>query len=304
MRTNQDLLNVLNTSKARIQDEKVVLSGEMKRGDTTMKVRHLGNREPFYRFKPVFVLSDRGTSEKDLQVVEKGLDDILKSIGMKGIIPVHILGYWNQGNGPHQSVDWYVNQAFDADRSSYDIKGKGQCNIAKMWNDLAKDPVQRTRPHYDVIVLSNNDLFSSDYPGLNFLIGEGPEQGTIISLARYKGDEEAIRAAALHEFGHTFARQHHCGQVKDGKPGECTMKFPNAIPSDLKAQADYRNKTGILFCDKHDLKRYEVLGSDEFFQAFPDLKRLQNAIYSRNPVMLELIDSGKPALMQTEVKFR
>jgi len=136
------------------------------------------------------------------------------------------------------------------------------------------------------------------------MIGEGGDQGAIISIKRYRNSRrEIIKQAALHEFGHAFANLNHCGDVRDRKEGECTMKFPNEIPTDLEIQAKYRNREGILFCNKHELKNY---GLNEGFNRkqstyFPEVKELKNKIYSLNPRLLKILDSGKLALLETKI---
>ena len=156
-----------------------------------------------------------------------------------------------------------------------------------------------------MIVLSNFDLYSPRYHNLNFMIGEGLEQGTILSITRCKNNKkEVIKQAALHEFGHTFANLDHCnGRVGNGENNECTMKFPNRIPYDLELQARYKNKTGVLFCDKHELKEYglNIEFNRKHLIHFPEVEELKNNIYSLNPRLLKILDSGKLALLETKI---
>ncbi|MEA2036742.1 MAG: hypothetical protein U9O94_04500 [Nanoarchaeota archaeon] len=313
MDPNYELLGLLNSDRATIVDGKnVLLTGtvpkeKMKKGTDPMiesiKFSHaVKNFERFFhRFKPIFVLCDEGTSNENLDIVVGALEEVLESVGMNGILPINVFGYWNKGDGPHRSVDWYIDKAFEPGRQEYDIHGKGQCDIAKIWHDFKQDPVQAVRPHYDVLVLSDVDIYASHYK-YRFLIGEGPREGTILGITRYKEKwREIVRQGALHEFGHTFADLSHCGQVNDGKKGECTMKFPNSIPADLETQAEYRKRTGILFCDDHSLSRYSLDDRMGFLKVFPELEQLYNQIYARDPWVLSVIDSGKLGLLKIDV---
>jgi len=313
---NSELLNLLNSKKDfKYDGNKITLmikqpiekAGEKK----GVGVRRYKNNlayiqepiRPFYRFKPIFVMCDKGTSHKNLEIIVNALKEVLSSVNMKEILPVYNLSCWNKGNKPHQSIDWYIDKVFNPKRKDYDINRKGQCNLDVFWQDLRNDPMQNERPHYDVIVLSDFDLYNPCY-NYNFMIGEGLEQGTILSIMRYKDDKkEVIKQAALHEFGHTFANLDHCGSVMDGKDAECTMKFPNKIPTDLKIQAEYRIKENILFCNEHQLKKYELkeLFKKKHLTYFSEIEELKNELYLLNSTLLKILDSGKLALLETKI---
>ncbi len=315
---NSELIKLLNSKKNfKYDGNKITLTIKQsiekagKRGKSLIERVKYDNKilslqtpiNPFYRFKPIFVTCDKGTSDRNLGIVVEALEEVLNSINMKEILPIHSFGYWNEGNEPHQSIDWYIKRSFNPERKNYDISNNGQCDLYVFWKDLKEDPIQNERPHYEVILLSDFDLYDRLY-GYRFMIGEGGDQGAIISIKRYKNSgREIIKQAALHEFGHAFASLNHCGDVRDGKEGECTMKFPNKIPTDLEIQAKYRTREGILFCNKHELKSY---GLNKQFNRkhsihFPEVKEIKNKIYSLNPRLLKVLDSGKLTLLETKI---
>lgn len=148
------------------------------------------------------------------------------------------------------------------------------------------------------MVLSDTDLYRSD-SNLNFLIGEGPKQGTILSIARYKNEpKEVIKEAALHEFGYTFAGYGHC-------ENECTMKFPNAIPNDLRERARYRTRSRITYCGNHPHSRsYEPQVTKAYKAAFPEIQIIEQGLKQRDPRLKRIIDSGTLAKFTTHATIK
>ena len=305
---DSQILDLLNSDYASVDDEGVILNRTISQSKARDILRPGSGlaynlkksifetaKRPFIQYKPVFVMSDKSTSQENVSVSVSALEDVLEHIGMRGMIPIHKFHDWKQGEGPHESLDWYIQRAYDNQRN--------QCDLMKFWRDLGQDPIQEVRPHFEVVLLSDKDLYSSRYPQYGFLIGEGPRMGTVISLMRYPQDKDAVRTAALHEFGHTFGDFSHCGGVGDSVPGECTMKFPNVIPYHLQEQADYRKRSGKIFCDKHkkpDWALNPLYCVDT--RIFPELKQVSDALKSNSMKMKQIVDSGRLALFRTKVK--
>jgi len=338
MDPNKEIIKLLNTDKAKIENDRVVLTDTYLKDNIEFdddgtgfdptygsKCKGVeGPYRPFKHFKPVFIITDEKNKELSknyLDIVEEGLEEILKLIGMEDIIPIQKIGYWHEGEGPHQSIEWYIERAFNSKRRIYDdVNGRGQCDIPKIYKDFSQDPIQKIRPHYDVLVLSNFDLFDSvDHSNLRYLIGVGYEENyqskiffsgippdmigaTVMSLLRFKHcDDEVIKTGVMHELGHTFGRFDHCGKVSDGQSGECLMKFPNIIPTDLEIQTDYRLKTSKLICSEHTPKKYELDIDNIHREKFPEVQRIYTEIYYRNPIVLKSINSGKLAQLETKL---
>jgi predicted Zn-dependent protease len=318
---NSEILRILDSDRSKIVDGRVVLEDiypkskiEPQKDDDIISLLKYKQRlssvqgpyNPFLRFKPIFIVTDKQMSERHLRIIIEGLEDILDTIDLKGVLPIHEFRGWNQGNGPHQSVDWYIERAFNPDRKDFDINHKGQCDIVQLTNDLRNEPLQKKIPHYDVFALSGYDLYhTSGYKKLNFLIGVGGGNQTILSILRFKDSgDEVIKTGAMHEFGHSFPNLFHCGNgVEDGTPGECLMKFPNNIPHDLEVQTDYRLNNPSPFCDKHTFERYKLGVGKMHNNKFPELKNLYDKIYSGDSIVPEIINSGRLAKLETKLTF-
>jgi hypothetical protein len=307
---NKEILKILNSKRAEITPEgRVRVTAKFTIEELFSKGRKIGidAQGSYYLFnqlKPIFLFSDRD-SESKLDIAEEALEEVLNYANLDRIIPIRNVGYWNQGQGEHESAEWYLKQSFDQSRRQHDIK--------KLFKELRQDPIQTNLPHYDVFIISE-PLYDSD-ERVNFVIGEGDfriRRGAIISLCYYEHESrEIIKQAFLHEFGHACLGNDHCGKVSDNPKNLCTMKYPDVIPPHLKMQADYRLKTGQLFCGEHNYERENpwmtTFGKSygwSHLQLFSELNPLIYKIKEDHSGLIkQIIDTGKLAQLETKVEL-
>jgi predicted Zn-dependent protease len=212
------------------------------------------------RIKPIYLMNTQGVTELERRAVRDGIDTLLKIAGTDNVIKVEDFGYWNQGSGDFESIDWYVNKAMTDNFFGY---GR-QLNASVLLHLCYKEDWQKT-PHYEVFAV-DKDLC---YHGLNFIIGLGDPIGTIFSVVRFRNLDdrikyECIKTETMHELGHTFkaAKGRRGVDALTGTTGnngtlymdhcanECVMRQGVEVPKTWIKISQDRLKSGIPFCGK------------------------------------------------------
>ncbi|MEM2934072.1 MAG: hypothetical protein QXL78_04005 [Methanocellales archaeon] len=243
---------------------------------------------PLNRFKPVHILCDRLVSNAEIALFKEALDLVLERAEVKEVIPVEVYGNWFKDGGEFGSIEWYIKQAYNAQRK--------QCDLIKFLNLFKKEPWQKL-PHYDLLLLSSYDLYDSTSPEIKFFTGRGSMNATVISLFRLKKQgSEVLKQTGIHEFGHTY------GSLPDCK-NACSMRSPEFIPSDLIIHARDRLKYGI-FCQVCESKLKQAFWQlPSYYQHFPEVLELLDGLAAKEPEILEKVKSGEIAKVEVTIDW-
>ncbi|MFH1317382.1 MAG: hypothetical protein ABII01_07715 [Candidatus Woesearchaeota archaeon] len=320
------LIGLLDSDKSRVLPNGIIsledyISPELMEGlrrSNKSPFPHIRDRlqnpnNPLTRFKPIYMHYDEGTTDESLNIVLDALTTVLKEVKMDGILPIIALSNADGKKEGPDSFESIIMESYNTDRYREDIDGKGQCDISKIRYLLSSNQIIRRQPGYDIVVISDFDLYDSGdihIFGLTqrYITGIGIPDQTFIGLRRLRGyDPESIKELALHEFGHTFAGYSHCSRLPD-KLDYCVMKIPNDIPADFIRQANQRAQSGRLFCTKHQDSKYQLPWSgfnlewhDLHPEHFPEVEIIYQMVINRDPVILGLVESGALARLETHL---
>ncbi|MBI5359388.1 MAG: hypothetical protein HZA48_02265 [Planctomycetes bacterium] len=219
------------------------------------------------RKRPVYIMNSAGVADDERQAVKDGVKTILEIIGLEKEIQIKDLGYWNQGSGEYESVDWYLAKAQMATNNGYG----SQVNDDKILDLYDNSPLRKEAPHYIVMII-DKDLTSKRNDGTwyNFVIGDGFQDiGVVLSVKRFRGlsdsqkQEECIKTLVMHELGHVFGaadgrngidalstQSNSSVLYKDHCDQECVMRQGSRVPDAWIKISEDRLKSVRPFCDK------------------------------------------------------
>jgi predicted Zn-dependent protease len=221
------------------------------------------------KIRPVFLMHEEGLPEDELSAVLKGISLVLNFAKVSEKIKIENLRVWRQPNwatgailSAWNSVDWYLGQAKIASER------EGQIHGGFLLNLLCQEPWQKTRPHYDIVVL-HRDIYSHD---CNFAIGLAIQGvATVISTYRFRKLDprtkyECIVTETMHEVGHVFGLipDDRAEKVEESLGRHCTntciMRQGLLVPQDwVKITQD--RFAGHNFCKicLRDLRKWFLL---------------------------------------------
>lgn len=214
--------------------------------------------------RPIFLMHEEGIGTL-VDVVIFGVQTVLQFAGVGKEIDVNYFGVWRDSPiyygkrlVPYKSIDWYIHTGRQSARPS-------QLNVDVIMANLEQEPWQKTSPHYDVVILSN-DIYSE---GTNFVIGLATYSiGTIISVHRFmeldqKLRAECVKTEVMHELAHVFGvvPDERTNNIEESLGKHCTntcvMRQGLQVPRDWIRMTQDRLRVGPFCKDcASDLRNY------------------------------------------------
>jgi len=162
------------------------------------------------RRRPFFIFSQYPDRRLRLYEIVEEVFNIFENIGEVKIPRSYVGSFWKEGE--YGSAEWYIRQAYDPERR--------QVISRKLWDLFQREPWQRIKPHYELMIIQDFDLTVSS--NVNFVFGdtrplinwEGKivydvSRGVIVSIYRmrkwYRDEwDKAFKTILLHELGHFY----------------------------------------------------------------------------------------------------
>ncbi len=160
-------------------------------------VQRVGNR-------PIYICWTNGVTEGEGAATVAGVQQVLELAGIWK--EVAVFGPEDWADGDFGRANWYQDAAMF--RPSRDMGEGPQVNAEQLFQLLRDEPWQKSRPHFDVMVL-DRDLCTND--GLNFVFGVAlPDFAYLQSIMRFREVQplrlrhRLIQRLTAHEYGHVL----------------------------------------------------------------------------------------------------
>jgi len=145
---------------------------------------------PPRNIRPVYISHTPGVQDKYIAAAIEAVRRVSAIAGVE--LPVEYFGAFNVGDRPYGSVEWYIQRAWNPQRT--------QLNASQMLNLSRSEPWQEKEPHYELWI-THLDLWSGD-GGNNFVYGLTQRGlGTIQSYARMEARFRGQEIPTEHMFG-------------------------------------------------------------------------------------------------------
>lgn len=216
---------------------------------------------------PIYFMVTPDVPRPEANAALQGVRDVMVASGQDRTLVN--FGSRSFGNGPYQSPNWYINEAFRRQGLRRDAGHGMQIDVGEIVPLFGEEPWQEN-PHWEVFVVGK-DLNSRGFDGnyINFVFGTTyPDFAASVQSVRRIIDgvpagplrQEMIRRLLRHEVGHMFwlpsrserttqSLGKHCTNI-------CTMRQGLSL-EEWRDQLHEETRHNVMFCNDcmGDLRR-------------------------------------------------